>query len=563
MATSLAETIPPPKTLPNLGGVTWRGYALILGTLMAVPLLMLVLAWLRPDPELWAHMGSVMLPELIRNTIVLLLGVGAAVLLLGVSLAWLTAMCEFPGRRWLDWALMLPLAVPAYVQAFVFVALFDFAGPVQTWLRATFGPGAGLPPIRSTGGVIIVMALVLYPYVYMLARSAFLSQGQSVLDAARVQGLTQRQTIFRVALPMARPAIAAGVSLALMETLADFGAVSIFNYSTFTTAIYRTWRGLYSMDAAAQLASLLLLFVLLALWLERRGRGKARFFQSSARGKVRRIPLRGGTAWAATAYGVLIFALGFVLPLVQLLYWASRNLHGIDARFLGLLQHTLFLGLIAAFVTVGLALLLAYARRQHGDLLMRRAVTASTLGYALPGAVLAVGIMLTFTWVDEVLATISAHIPLLKYQGPWITGSLYALICAYITRFMAVAYGSVDSALEQIRPSLADAARSLGAGHLGVIWRVYMPMLRPGLLTGVLLVCVDVMKEMPATLILRPFGWDTLATRIFEFTFEGQWERAALPAVTLVLVGLLPVIMLVKRSAHTQDVMPQTFERQS
>src|SRR5690606_26472947 len=192
---------------------------------------------------------------------------------------------------------------------------------------------------------------------------------------------------------------------------------------------------------------------------------KARFFQSSARGKVRRIPLRGGTAWAATAYGVLIFALGFVLPLVQLLYWASLNLHGIDARFLGLLQHTLFLGLIAAFVTVGLALLLAYARRQHGDLLMRRAVTASTLGYALPGAVLAVGIMLTFTWVDEVLATISAHIPLLKYQGPWITGSLYALICAYITRFMAVAYGSVDSALEQIRPSLADAARSLAAGH--------------------------------------------------------------------------------------------------
>jgi iron(III) transport system permease protein len=532
-------------------GGFWRWYALVLGAMMVVPLIMIALGWLSPQAELWSHMTRVMLPELVRNTLLLLLGVGTLVLLLGVSLAWLTAMCEFPGRRLFDWALMLPLAVPAYVQAFVFVGLFDYAGPVQSWLRAMFGGAIALPPIRSTGGVILVMALVLYPYVYMLARAAFVAQGQSVLDAARVQGLTQRQTFFRVALPMARPAIVAGVSLALMETLADFGAVAIFNYSTFTTAIYRAWFGFFSLAAAAQLASLLLLFVIVALTLERRARGNARFFQATSRGRARRLILRGGRAWLASGFAALILGLGFVLPLIQLLYWASGTLGDIDARFLALLQHTLMLGVIAAVLTVLLALLLAYAKRQRTDWLTRRAVAASTLGYALPGSVLAVGIMLTFTWVDGLLM----RLPWLE-SGPWLTGTVFALICAYITRFMAVAYGSVDSALEQIRPSLGDAARSLGAGHGEVIRRVYVPMLRPGLLTAGLLVCVDVMKEMPATLLLRPFGWDTLAVRIFEFTFEGQWERAALPAVTLVLVGLLPVILLVTRSAGTSSKQP-------
>lgn len=250
----------------------WRWYALVAGGVVLMPVLVAALAWLQPAPELWAHLTSVLLPGLLRNTAVLVLGVGVGSLLIGVSLAWLTATCEFPGRRLFDWALMLPLAVPAYVLAFVFVGLLDFSGPLQTVLREVFGPQFRLPPIRSAGGVIMVLTLALYPYVYMLARAAFLGQGQALFEAARMQGMTPLQAFFRVSLPMARPAIAAGLSLALMETLADFGAVSIFNYDTFTTAIYKAWFGFFSLEMAAQLASLLLLFVLVALFLERRAR---------------------------------------------------------------------------------------------------------------------------------------------------------------------------------------------------------------------------------------------------------------------------------------------------
>lgn len=523
----------------------WRAFAVGVGAVLFGPILLTLASWLAPDLDVWSHLAATLLGEILTNTALLILGVGSGVLVLGVGLAWLTAVCEFPGRRFFDWALMLPLAVPTYVLAFVFVGLLEYAGPVQTALRSLFGPDVPFPEVRTAPGVIAVMTLVLYPYVYMLTRSAFLAQGRAPLEAARVQGLSPGAAFRFVALPMARPAIAAGTALALMEALADFGAVAIFNFQTFTTAIYRAWFGYYSLDAAAQLAAILLLIVLSGLWLERRARGRARFEQRH-RQQVERIHLRGWKRWAATSAAGGVLTLGFILPAIQLVIWASGELEHLGRGYLDLIQHTLTLGASAAALTVALALLLAYARRAQPDSITQRAVTASTLGYAMPGSVLAVGIMLAFTWVDHGLAWLVG--PWGGLQTTFLAGSVAALLLAYVIRFMAVAYGAVDSSLEQIQPVLRDAARSLGASEGEVIRRVYVPMLRPGLLTGLLLVGVDVMKEMPATLLLRPFGWDTLAIRIFELTVEGQWERAALPAVTLVLVGLAPVIVLVRGS---------------
>ncbi|HSX70088.1 MAG TPA: iron ABC transporter permease [Pseudomonas sp.] len=527
----------------------WYPIAFAIAALVLLPLSVLALSWHEVDGEIWRHLWDTQMPRLLGNTLVLVLGVGVGVTLLGVSLAWLTSLCEFPGRRWLDWALMLPFAIPAYVLAFVFIGLFDFAGPVQSLLREWFGTGIRFPRVRSTGGVILVLVLVFYPYVYLLARSAFLAQGRGLLEAARVLGQSPWQAFWRVALPMARPAIGAGLALAIMETLADFGAVAVFNFDTFTTAIYKTWYGFYSLSSATQLASLLLLAVMLVLYGERRARGASRPASERPRGAAL-YRLRGWKAFAASAWCGLVFACAFVVPLLQLLAWFwQRGRFDLDERYAGLILHTLSLGGLAALITVAVALLLAFARRQAPTRPIRSAVSLANLGYALPGSVLAVSIMLAFSFLDRELV-----IPLSTWLGgagkPLLLGSLFALLLAYLVRFMAVAYGPLESSLARIRPSLPQAARSLGVSGPALFLRVYLPLLLPGALSAALLVFVDVLKEMPATLLMRPFGWDTLAVRIFEMTSEGEWARAALPALTLVLVGLLPVIGLIRRSAR-------------
>jgi iron(III) transport system permease protein len=529
---------------------SWRLPSLLLAGVVALPLLVVFAAWLQPEAEIWRHLADTVLADLVKNTLVLVAGVACGVLVIGVGLAWLTTMCEFPGRRFFDWALMLPLAMPAYVLAFVAAGLFDYAGPVQTVLREHFGSTDWVPDVRSAGGVIAVMTLVFYPYVYMLARSAFLTQGRATLEAARTLGLGPWRAFFYAVLPMARPAIFAGLALALMETLADFGAVSVFNYDTFTTAIYKAWFGFFSLQAAAQLASLLLLFVGLALITERSLRGRARFHEARNGARARPQRLRGPGAWAASGAAALVFLLAFLLPVAQLSVWAFHALTtDIDARYFGILFHTLLLGGMAALLTVAGALILAVTRRRQADRLTRASVSVATLGYALPGAVLAVGVMVVLTGVDN------AWVALMRifddqWSGRLLGGTVVALLLAYLVRFMAVAFGPIESAFERIPPSLTEAARMLGTGPLESARRIYLPLLRPGLLTAALLVLVDVMKEMPATLMLRPFGWDTLAVRIFELTAEGYWERAALPALTLVLIGLLPIVMLVRRSAR-------------
>jgi iron(III) transport system permease protein len=527
----------------------WYPISFAIAALVLLPLSVLLLSWQQVDGAIWAHLWQTQMPRLLGNTAKLLLGVGVGVTLLGVSLAWLTSLCEFPGRRWLDWALMLPFAIPAYVLAFVFVGLLDFAGPLQSLLREWFGSDLRLPRVRSTGGVIVVLVLVFYPYVYLLARSAFMAQGKGLLEAARMLGQSPWQAFWRVALPMARPAIGAGLALALMETLADFGAVSVFNFDTFTTAIYKTWYGFYSLSSATQLASLLLLVVALLVWAERGARGAVRPANERQRSKAL-FQLRGLQAWAASGWCALVFVCAFVIPLLQLLVWVwQRGRFDLDERYSGLILHSLYLAGMAALLTVTAALLLVFARRLAPTRPIRLAVALANLGYALPGSVLAVALMLAFSYLDRGLV-----MPLSTLLGgagkPLLLGSLAALLLAYGVRFIAVAYGPLESSLARIRPSLPQASRSLGVSGVALFTRVYLPLLLPGVLSAALLVFVDVLKEMPATLLMRPFGWDTLAVRVFEMTSEGEWARAALPALSVVLVGLLPVIVLIRRSAR-------------
>ncbi|WP_425488637.1 ABC transporter permease [Litorivivens lipolytica] len=509
------------------------------------PILVVIFSWGSDQTEIWQHLIATQLSSLLRNTLVLLMGVGLCVSVLGISLAWLVVMCDFPGRAKFEWLLMLPMAVPAYVLAFVVLGLFDFSGPLQSFLSRELG--LPLIDVRHEAVVVLVLSLVLYPYVYMLARSAFLSQSSDTIEAARSLGSGAWGAFFRVALPMARPAIIAGVSLALMETLADFGTVAVFNYDTFTTAIYKAWFGFFSLQAAAQLASLLLLFVALTLFAEKRLRGRRRYVQGSQLHHHFRHPLTGLRAWAVTAYCLLVLSVAFFLPVLQMLIWAFEvGAAQLDARFGALLWHSLSLALQASVLTVAIATLLAFSRWRAGPR-QRAFFDLAQLGYALPGSVLAVGVVISFSRIEQQLL-----FPLQAWLGmearSVLVGTVLALLAAYWIRFLAVASGPIDASLLRIRPSIPDAARTLGARPLEVLWRIYLPMLRPGLLTAAILVFVDVIKEMPATLLLRPYGWDTLAVRIYEMTSEGEWQRAALPALTIVLLGLVPVIISIKRT---------------
>lgn len=522
----------PSFSLPGLNGAS----AVALALLVLVPILVLLSAWHQQQWETWQHLLDTVLWRLVTNTLLLMVGVTVGVLTLGVSLAWCVATLDFPGRRWLEWALFLPMAMPAYVLAFVMVDLLDYAGPVQTQLRSWWPDLSGFSA-RHPLWVVVTLTLVLYPYVYMLARLAFQAQGRAVLEQARILGDGPLRAFFKVALPMARPGIAAGLALALMETLADFGAVSVFNFDTFTTAIYKSWYGLFNLQAAAQLASLLLLFVLVALVLERRGRRRARFTELGGRKVVRVRPKR---AWLITLFAFSVLFLAFLLPVSRLLYWViGTGLQGVDLRFANLVWRTFLLGGMAASLVLGLASWLAWVKRHQPSPLVSASVQLATLGYALPGSVLAVGIMVSFSAVQEWFHQLGLSVPLV--------GGLLALILAYVVRFLAVAFGPVENALQQVRPSLVEVARTLGAPSSEVGRRVYLPMMLPGLFTALLMVGIDVMKEMPATLLLRPFGWDTLAVRIYELTAEGEWQRAAAPSLMLVLLGLLPVILLTRK----------------
>lgn len=539
----------PVPLLPAARRGQWLAWAALAAA--ALPLLAVLATLLQAgaesDAAVRAHLAG-LLPGLLANTVYLAAGVGLGALGLGTGLAWLVSQYEFPGRRWLEWALVLPLAMPAYVLGFVLIGLLDFSGPLQTALREAGFELAWFPAIRSGGGVALTLSLSLYPYVYLLARNAFQTQGRRLLEAARSLGDTRRMAFFRVVLPMARPWLGAGLLLVLMETLADFATVAVFNYDTFTTAIYKAWYGLFSLGAAGELSACLVLLALLLLVLEQSQRARQRYaFNARGRATTGRVRLPPAAGWLAAGFCLALLAAAFIVPLGQLLLWAVQvAAEDLDERYADYLLHSLTLAAAGAGLTVSVVLLLALARRRSRGLAVTWAVRFATLGYAIPGTVLAVGIATPLAWLESGLGQWTQA---WGWEAPELLGnSLGVLLLAYLVRFAAVGYGAVDSALERVTPSMAEASRSLGVSGLAMARRLYLPLLRGGLLSGALLVFVDIMKEMPITLMVRPFGWDNLAVRIFEMVSEGQWQRAALPSVALVALGLVPVVMMVRAS---------------
>ena len=526
----------------------WRLIPFLVAALVLIPIGTILSSFFAPTSDIWQHLVETTLLSLLINTFWLALGVVSGTTLLGVSLAWLTAVCEFPGRKLFSWALLLPLAVPAYVTAFVVLGLFDFTGPVQSAFRSWLGPDAWFPEVRGRMGVITVMVLAFYPYVYLLARNAFLTQGKRSLEASQSLGLNRTQGFFRVALPMARPWIAGGVMLALMETLADFGTVAVFNYDTFTTAIYKAWFGMFSLPAASQLASLLLVIVFALIVMEQQIRIRMRYAEVKQSARTNRIALSGWRSVTATALasGTLFFA--FLLPIGQLVIWAANSLvQDLDSRYLGFLWHSLLLSTLAALLTCTVALLLVYATRRHPDAATRNAVRIATLGYALPGTVLAVGMFVPLASLDNWIGEVTLQLFQIE-TGLMIQGTLVIMLLAYLTRFLAVSHSPIDSAMQRITSSIDEASMSMGINGWMMLRRVHLPILKSGIFTAGALVFVDVMKEMPITLMTRPFGWDTLSVRIFEMTSEGAWEQAALPAVALVISGLIPIILFMRQT---------------
>ncbi len=529
----------------------------LLGLLVALPVLSVGANLFAGDTGgTWGHLAATVLPEYIINSLLLSLGVGLGVAVVGVATAWLTAMTEFPGRRAFDWALLLPLAMPAYVMAYVYTDLLQFVGPVQTFLRESFGWRRGdywFPEIRSLGGAILMFVCVLYPYVYLLARTAFLERGTGTFEAARSLGLSPWAAFRRVSLPLARPAVAAGVALVLMETLADYGTVAYFAVPTFTTGIYRAWFSLGDRVAAAQLAGALLAFVLLLLALERASRGRARFHETGRRRGERR-PLSGWQAWAASGVCLLPLLFGFLLPGGLLFHLAlGEGDSEFGLRYAVLAKNSLLVAGLSALLAVICALLLAYglrlAQERRGGLgapLARAANRIVGLGYAVPGSVIAVGVLIPVTRLDHWLAArwldwFGAN------PGLILTGGIAALVYAYLARFLAIALHTVESGLARVTPSMDAAAKSLGCGPGETLRRVHMPLLRGSLFSAGLLVFVDVMKELPATLVMRPFNFDTLATQTYTLAADERLAEASTAALAIVAVGLLPVFLLARQ----------------
>jgi len=509
--------------------------------------------------ETWQHMASTVLPEYIGNTLWLLVGVGFGVIVLGVACGWLTAVYRFPGQTFFEWALVLPMAMPAYVMAYVYTDLLQFVGPVQTTLREFFGWGRAdywFPDIRSRGGAIVVFVLVLYPYVYLLARTAFLERAHGMIEAARTLGMGPLRSFFSVSLPLARPAIAAGASLALMETLADYGTVSYFAVPTFTTGIYRAWFSMGDRIAAAQLAASLLGFIVLLMAFERITRGKARFHDTTQRNRPGKgVQLTGVKAALASFFCMLPLGFGFLLPAFLLgrlaLSAGGEEDYGGAGRFFSLAANSLTLATATALIAVLLALILAYAGRLGSGWLFSGLNRVVGLGYAVPGSVIAVGVLIPVTRIDLWLASqweaLSGSNP-----GLILTGGLAAMIYAYLVRLLAVALQTVQSGLSRVTKSMDDVARSLGESQFGTLRRVHAPLLRGSLLTAGLLVFVDVMKELPATLVMRPFNLDTLATQTYTLAADERLAEAALPALAIVAVGLLPLIVLSRQISRAR-----------
>ena len=528
--------------MAKLKSSNWLLGQVLIGIFLALPSLFILSDLLGPYSETWEHLRDTVLISYIANSTILLVGVGLGTLFIGVGTAWLVAMCEFPGRNFLSWGLLLPLAMPTYIIAYAYTDLMDVLGPIQTGLRMAFDWEVGeyvFPPIRSIGGAIFVMSFVLYPYVYLLARIAFLNQSGSLIETGRSLGLNSWQCFRKIALPIARPAIVAGLSLALMETLADFGTVEYFGIGVFTTGIFRTWYGLGDLQTASQLSAMLLLAVLALMMLERISREKLRFYNPTKNLRTSRHQLSKALGNFCFSLGMIPVCVGFLFPALRLLALSAKDgLSSINLDFLVLIWNTFSIAASASILCLSLAVLLVYGKRLTSGKISAAALRLATSGYAIPGTVIAIGVLMVLSFIDHV-------------TNVFVSGSILALLFAYTVRFIAISTQSIESGLEQIRPNIDESSQILGATSFRMIRSIHFPLIRGSMITASLLVFVDVLKELPATLILRPFDFNTLAVKTYELAGDERLADASLPALTIVMAGIIPVILLTKNLSKT------------
>ncbi|MBB1486060.1 ABC transporter permease [Oceanospirillum sediminis] len=532
---------------PGTGYWQWTVWAI--AAIVLLPVLSVIWLSMFPEENIWPHLFDTVLPDYVKTTLLLMLGVGGLSALTGVSTAWVTTMYDFPGRRIFEWALLLPFAVPAYVIAYVYTDMLEYSGWLQGGLRELFGWQTArdywFPEIRSLGGAVLMMGLVLYPYVFMMVRATFIEQSASLRDAARTLGCTQRQVFWRISLPTARPALAVGLALVLMEALNDFGTVDYFAVRTLTAGIYDVWMNMGNIGGAAQLASVMMLFILALIGMERFSRRRQKQFSRGDRFKAfNRQKLTGKKAFFSWLICFIPLLLGFIVPVLSLSRHAMVYFDvSWTPEFFSMSWNSFMLSASAAFGTVLLGLVLAYGKRLVNRKSVQRAVAVSGLGYAMPGAVLAVGVIIPLAAFDNSIDALFESWFGVS-TGLLLSGTLFAVIFAYMVRFLAVSAGSIESSLEKVTPSMDMAARSMGYSTLETLLKVHVPIIKPGVLTAALVVFVDCMKELPATLVLRPFDFDTLATHVYQFASDELLEESALSALVIVLVGIIPVILL-------------------
>lgn len=529
----------------------WTPGAVLIAAVVLAPVLSIVWIALTPTENIWPHLMATVLPRYLATTLGLMLGVALLTALMGTGAAWLVSQYRFPGRDWLAWALLFPLAIPAYVGAYALVDFLDYAGPLQTGLRTAFGWSSArdywFPETRSLGMAVLVLSFALYPYVYLMARAAWREMSGNTYEVARALGCGPWAMFLRVGLPLARPAIAAGVTLALMETVADYGTVHHFGVQTLTTGIFSTWLNGGNAGGAAQIAGVILLLVLLLVGIERAGRGRARFHRlGRAARPTERHDLAGARKWLATGLCLIPFCGGFVLPVAVMLAHAAKAPEGwLAPGLIEALWNTLVVGGLAALATVGAALFLVYALRMAGSGLARALLPVTLIGYAAPGAVLALGLLIPLAALDHRLA--DAVLALTGWDpGLMITGTAFALGLAYLVRFFGIAQGALDAAFGRVSPSLPMAARSLGRSAGGTLGAVYLPLMRGSVITAMLVVFVDCVKELPATLLLRPFNYNTLSTRVYELASLERLSEAAPAALLVMAVGMIAVVIVAR-----------------
>ena len=523
--------------------------ALVTGLALGLPVLTIIVLALMPTENIWPHLIATVLPGYVMRTLALMVGVGLITFAVGTAVAWLVTMCRFPLRPLFVWASLLPLAMPGYIVAFAYVDFLSYAGPLQTWLRGVFGwtrpSDYWFPEIRSLGGAIFVLSMVLYPYVFLTARASFIRQPATQLEVARALGRTPWGAFRNVALPLARPGIAVGVSLALMECLNDIGAAGFFGVNTLTLGVYTTWITNGNLGGAAQISAVMLLFIFVLVWVERTARRRQSFVLPSQRPRQPdRIRLNGWQRVLAVIVCATPIVIGFIIPaLVLLAFAASRLDQALSIPYLRAVYHSLMLAGLAAAIAVALGLVLGYANRTMRSRFTGNVIRITSMGYAIPGTVLGIGVLIPLAGFDNAVDGFMRETFGIS-TGLLLSGSIAAVVFAYVVRFLAISFGTLESGLQKVTPNVAAAARTLGRGPVSAFFEVHLPLLRPALVAAGLLVFVDCMKELPATLILRPFDFETLATSVFVLASMGELEESALPALTIVAAGLLPVILL-------------------